>query len=564
MKRRASLERLILATLVLALFSGAALLILTQRGAAELTEKPPAPRAALVAARQEERIDAFAKVRRCYTLTLPKRVDAGLQLAFFARHQYSEILIDGERRFAVQPDIHAGVLKTPGNYWALVGLREEDAGKRVQIVLTPAYRNSAEPEFLLTPKEYAFKEQLRGDLHLGILAFLTVITGLLLVLLVLCVPFERRRRRALSYLALLAISAGIWKLLGLPTTYLVLDWWGDRFFHYATMPYLTGMVAYLVMPVLAVQFLNHLREGGPELAGQLGALIAALTAMLLLVLQMFGLAELHDFLPAVSVMNSALLALALTDILRCRSNQFQLWLASFPVSVALDLLIAGVTRSSRYAVVLLFCILINALVHGVLFVRAALREETEVQKLRLTALAAQIQPHFIQNTLTSVYYLCDSNPQKAKQAIRDLSQCLENDFQAATEDTPIPFERELAHTKAYLAVEQLRFEDELIVEYDVSETMFRLPPLTLQPIVESAVKRGLGTGAAPERILIRTRKQPGGFELTVEDDAPSAREAGSGLQSVGTRLRLLNCGALRVGARADGGAIVTIFVPEKS
>jgi len=550
-----------LAALALMILSGAALLMTTHRGEAKLTEKPPLPRAALSAVCEEEPIDAFAKVQRRYTLKLPKRVDAGLQLAFFARHQYTEVLIDGERRFAVQPDTRSGSLKTPGNYWALIGLEARDAGKTAQVILTPVYRNSAEPEFLLTPKEHAFKEQLRSDLGPIVLGVMAVVTGLLLVLLVLCVPFDRRRRKAMTYLAFLALAAGVWKLLGLPTIYLVLDWWGDTFFHYATMPYLTGMVAYLTMPALAVQFLNHMREGGPAPAGQVGALIAALATAALFALQACGILELHDFLSAVTVMNSVLMVLVLADMLRSQDNRRQRWLVSFPLCAAFDLLVSGVTNSSRYAVALLLCILVNALVHGVLFVRTAIRRETETQKLRLTTLAGQIQPHFIQNTLTTAYYLCDSDPHKAKQVIRDFSNYLESGFQAATNDAPVPFERELAHTKAYLAVEQMRFENELFVEVDTPDTMFRLPPLTLQPIVESAVKRGLGTGAAPEHIFIRTRKRPEGVELTVEDDAPPEGKSGAGLRSIDARLKMLGCGTLRIAPRIGGGTSVTILVP---
>ena len=561
MKRRLLRERCILAALAVMILSGAALLMMTRRGETKLKAKQPPPHTALAAMREEESIDAFAKVRRRYTLKLPKRVDEGLQLAFFARHQYAEVLIDGERRFAVQPDTRSEMLKTPGCYWALIGLESRDAGKTVQVILTPVYRSSAEPEFLLTPKEHAFKEQLRSDLGLIALGVMAMVTGLLLVVLVLCVPFERRRRTAMGYLALLAMTAGGWKLLGLPTSYLVLDWWGDSFFHYATMPYLAGMVAYLIMPVLAVQFLNHVREGGPTPAGQAGALIAALAAAALFVLQACGILELHDFLSVAAVMNSALMVLALADLLCSRDNRRQRWLVSFPLCAAFDLMTAAVTNSSRYAVALLLCILVNALVHGVLFVRGAIRRETETQKLRLTTLAGQIQPHFIQNTLTTAYYLCDSDPRKAKQVIRDFSNYLESDFRAATSDAPVPFERELAHTKAYLAVEQLRFEDELFVEINTPDTMFRLPPLTLQPIVESAVKRGLGTGAAPEHIFIRTQKQPEGVELTVEDDAPPEGESADGLRGVDTRLKMLGCGTLRVAPRTGGGTSVTIFVP---
>lgn len=545
------------AALLLMLLSGAALLYLMRHGEAKLLVRQAVPHSELGAVREEEPMEGFAGVRRHYALTLPKRVDAGLQLAFFVRHQYAEVLIDGQRRFAVQPE--GQTLKTPGNYWAMISLRGRDAGKRAEIILTPVYRSSTEPRFLLTPKEFAFKEQLRSDLLLIILGLMAILTGFLLVLLVLTVPFERRRKRALTYLSLLSFSGGVWKLLGLPTAYLVLDWWGDRFYGYATAPYLAGMIAYLFMPAFAMQFLNNLREGGEAPAEQIGALVAALTAVVLFVLQMLGVAELHDYLNMVSVLNALLMVLSLADMLRSRSTRHRLWLFSFPISIAVDLTIAWVTHSSRCAIALLLCILINALAHGVVFVRTATRAEADAQRMRLMTLAGQIQPHFIQNALTSAYYLCDSDPQKAMQMIRAFSTYLENDFQAATNDAPIPFERELEHTRAYLAVEQLRFEGELFVQIDTASTMFRLPPLTLQPIVEDAVKRGLGKGVSPEHITIRAKERDDGCELTVEDDAPPSD--GDALQIVDARLRTLSGGELRIEPLADGTR-VTVWIPK--
>ena len=83
---------------------------------------------------------------------------------------------------------------------------------------------------------------------------------------------------------------------------------------------------------------------------------------------------------------------------------------------------------------------------------------------------------------------------------------------------PIPFTSELEHTRAYLAVEQAQYPKSLIIDYDTPHTFFRVPPLTLQPLVENAVKHGRDPNAGPLHISIRTRKTANGSEITVTDN----------------------------------------------
>ena len=115
----------------------------------------------------------------------------------------------------------------------------------------------------------------------------------------------------------------------------------------------------------------------------------------------------------------------------------------------------------------------------------AQEEEAARQQARLAVL--KMRPHFIHNTLTSIYYLCATDPKAAQQTILDFSRYLQNNFNAIVEEDSVPFTEELEHTRAYLAVEEACHRDQLLVEFDTPVTLFRIPPLTLQPIVENAV-----------------------------------------------------------------------------
>ena len=192
------------------------------------------------------------------------------------------------------------------------------------------------------------------------------------------------------------------------------------------------------------------------------------------------------------------------------------------------------------------------------------QKENAAQQASITVL--QMRPHFIYNTLMSIYYLCKQDAEKAQQVILDFSSYLRKNFTAIAKADAIPFEEELEHTRAYLAVEQARFKDQLLVEFDTPFTDFRIPPLTLQPIVENAVKHGMDPELEPLFISISTRRQDGYAEIIVDDSGPGYQPADDnephiGLDNVRERLKMMCKGDLTISRRDCGGTIVTIRIP---
>ena len=192
------------------------------------------------------------------------------------------------------------------------------------------------------------------------------------------------------------------------------------------------------------------------------------------------------------------------------------------------------------------------------------QKENAAQQASITVL--QMRPHFIYNTLMSIYYLCKQDAEKAQQVILDFSSYLRKNFTAIAKADAIPFEEELEHTRAYLAVEQARFKDQLLIEFDTPFTDFRIPPLTLQPIVENAVKHGMDPELEPLFISISTRRQDGYAEIIVDDSGPGYQPADDnephiGLDNVRERLKMMCKGDLTISRRDCGGTIVTIRIP---
>ena len=180
----------------------------------------------------------------------------------------------------------------------------------------------------------------------------------------------------------------------------------------------------------------------------------------------------------------------------------------------------------------------------------------------------QMRPHFIYNTMMSVYYLCEQDAKKAQDVILDFTNYLRKNFSAVAKEGTIPFPEELEHAKAYLAVEKARFDDKLFVVFDTPVTGFQLPVLTLQPLVENAVKHGISPELDPLTVTVTTREANGGFELTVSDDGLGFSNSDNGephlaLNNLRDRLSVIGA-SLTVSPRENGGTAIRIFIPKSA
>jgi hypothetical protein len=200
-------------------------------------------------------------------------------------------------------------------------------------------------------------------------------------------------------------------------------------------------------------------------------------------------------------------------------------------------------------------------------------QNAELQRLaleaRLSALAAELRPHFLFNAFNSLAELVHQDPQRAEAMLLHLSSLLQASLTSAQQRT-ISLEEELRYIDDYLAVQQMRFEDRLQITRDVDPAALssRVPPLLLQPIVENAVVHGIEgrVGASQLRLHIRCAEKH--LEVQVDDDGPGPdgfthKGTGTGLRNVRARLSALyGDGATAVlSARAEGGTRALVRLP---
>ena len=200
--------------------------------------------------------------------------------------------------------------------------------------------------------------------------------------------------------------------------------------------------------------------------------------------------------------------------------------------------------------------------------REIAQQQREIAHERASIMVLQMRPHFIYNTLMSIHSLCSLNPGKAQQITMDFTNYLRRNFNAVVSDSAIPFSTELEHTRAYLAVEQAQYDDMLIVDYETPFTQFRLPPLTLQPIVENAVKHGMDPDADPLHISIRTRSTDSGAEIVVTDTGPGFDPSDKSkpyttLKNIRQRLQRMCRAEMTILPREGSGTVVTLTIPKQ-
>ena len=199
--------------------------------------------------------------------------------------------------------------------------------------------------------------------------------------------------------------------------------------------------------------------------------------------------------------------------------------------------------------------------------------ETQLQSARLAALRAQLQPHFLYNTLNGIAALVASvQPERAVAAIEQLGELLHASLREDGREE-ITVDEEVALAERYLALQGMRFGDRLRYEWSVAPEVrdCLVPVLLLQPIVENAVVHGLDAGQQELMVNIQATSSDEGVEIVVENNGPeiaTAAQKGHGLGLSTTRARLLTAygdrASLTLRPRDGGGARVRIVLPRKT
>lgn len=192
-------------------------------------------------------------------------------------------------------------------------------------------------------------------------------------------------------------------------------------------------------------------------------------------------------------------------------------------------------------------------------------EEKMLQNQQLQLMISQIKPHFFFNTITTIQALCSIDPQKASDTLQIFATYVRQNI-TVQEESLIPFTKEIQHVKTYADIEMLRFPN-IEIQYDLQVTDFDIAALSIQPLVENAIKHGVRS-REQGTVVIHTKRQNKSIEITVSDngigfDTESLNtldDTHVGIRNVKSRLKLLQEADMNITSSPEG-TIITITLP---
>jgi LytS/YehU family sensor histidine kinase len=200
-----------------------------------------------------------------------------------------------------------------------------------------------------------------------------------------------------------------------------------------------------------------------------------------------------------------------------------------------------------------------------------LEKEVELAESRIDLMVSKIQPHFLYNVITSIMAICMQNADKAVSALADFADYLRGNLDSLQNEKMISFSKELHHIESYMRLEKLRFADKLNIEYDIEVRNFLIPTLTVQPLMENAVKHGVGQKEDGGTVRLITRELGDHILIIVEDTGvgfnPEKQKNDGrthlGLENVKRRISVMSKGEMLIESVKGEGTTISLELPKK-
>lgn len=231
---------------------------------------------------------------------------------------------------------------------------------------------------------------------------------------------------------------------------------------------------------------------------------------------------------------------------------------------------------NMFTVLIMTCICTAMIKKGQDMISKQVQEEREKAKLevelansRTRIMISQIQPHFLYNTLSAIMAI-DGNPDETIDALGEFGKYLRENLNTLTASDLTPFDKEMQHVKRYVSLEQLRFGENVKVIYDIKATGFEIPTLTVQMLVENAIKHGITKKENGGTVCVKSIENEDEYFVAVTDDGigfdPSSipeKEDHVGLKNIQYRLHTLCDGKLKTMSTIGEGTTQIVRIPKK-
>ena len=332
-------------------------------------------------------------------------------------------------------------------------------------------------------------------------------------------------------------------------------------------------------------------QGKAKIVGSSLTVFALFSNLAFMMVPVFADVKFYDILPVWAAMQSVIciVMIALLALHFAKGNKNEKILSSFGVlpmiSFVFDVVGTGIGLwqgglVSEATFILIFVASLIVLLKVVpQNLNAAIRaRELEAEKMilkaeltesRIATMISQIQPHFIYNTLGTIEQLCITEPKEASKLVRNFSLYLRGNFSELDNAKPIRFSQEMNHVKHYTDIEQVRFPD-MTIQYDLRSVEFLLPALSVQPLVENAIKHGLMGLEEGGIVTISAYETEKYYIVEVTDDGVGFdMNAGYdetkhvGIKNIRGRIEAMCGGMLSIESKVGKGTKATIKIPKE-
>lgn len=445
-------------------------------------------------------------------------------IAFFSKHQYSKVFVNGVLVCSVTPSDAKQFTNTMGCNWLMFNLTNEEATSEVIVQIIPVYKNviNSKIEFVKGSAFSIFYRIFTNSLPQIILGFLAIATGFVFLIVSFYRKVVNKECYTIFMLGLFSTFLGTWRLF-------------DSEFIPFLLPQKPVFIYYVIVTMLTlcpIPFFNALKVQSTDLWKKIYnifCIIVSIIAISQILLQIVYNVDVRKYLVAYHCFLGACLIVVLIGEIYHKIKGFKrisLIHENLPiicvVAVILDIGLYYLSEETTYLFFTISFFLFYILVTGILMIRHyAVLERTlkdELKQSQISILLSQIQPHFIYNTLSSIRYLCKLDAELAQKSIDDFALYLRCNMDSLQKSDLIPFEKELLFIETYVKLEQLRFGDRIKVVYDFEETNFDVPSLTLQPLVENAIKHGISLKENGGTVALKTERIDNDILISIIDD----------------------------------------------
>ena len=530
--------------------------------------------------------DAPAGVRKVYTFLLDTDIPYDTSLAFYTVHQYVTVRINGEMVYSLQPSQGRHISRTVGSNWVMIPLYAEDGGKEVKVEISPVYQSfqNREVAFLVGSPLAIYRNRLARDLPQILLGSIAILMGITFLGVAGYSLLRKHPGKKLAMLGLVSVMLGLWKLCD------------TRFtpFMDAGQPVLFYYIAIMMLMLVMLPLLQWMKDDFTEKGRRLISGYETGIAVVWLVqfaFQWMKICDLRELMPVTHIMmgiGAVILVCLVAVEWKHKEGRKRVPLqirlvVLFVAGILADVVSFYIRGNSSGLLFSLMALIVYIMVMGVHTMLAYSRQQVKIAKLdrelaeqehrladsRIRVMMSQIRSHFIFNVLATISTYCKIDPKTADKALICFSRYLRRNIHIIEEDGLIGFTSELEQLEDYVTLERLRFAEKITFEKNIETASFQIPPLTVQPIVENAIKHGLIEHGRSGRVFLHTERKGKCVVITVTDDGagfePEMLEKTDsvGIRNVRYRLETMAEGTLTVQSEPGKGTVVTIEIPQK-